>query len=314
MSTPPFASRLKTRHLVLLAQLDRDRSVLKAAEAIGTSQPAASKLLRELEQALGVPLFERHARGVVPTAYGDVLIRHALSVMSEMRRAQEEVDSLKAGRQLSVAIGTVMYPGTRLVPQTVARLAELHPQLQVVLDMDFSLPLMARLKEGRLDIAIARMLDPTDAADVQFEPLAEEPHSLVVRPAHPLARRRRLALEDLVDQAWILPPSGSILRERLDAMFLQRGLSLPARVVETSSLPITTNLLWQSDMVVALPPEVVQPYCSSGLLKILPVDLGVRMDSFGLITRRGRRLSQGATEALGVLREVAAQLFSPPPA
>lgn len=309
MSTPPFASRLKTRHLVLLAQLDRDPSVLKAAEAIGTSQPAASKLLRELEQTLGVPLFERHARGVLPTPYGEVLIRHALSVMSEMRRAQEEVDALKAGRQLSVAIGTVMYPGTRLVPQTVARLAELHPQLQVVLDMDFSLPLMARLKEGRLDIAIARMLDPADAADFQFEPLAEEPHSLVVRPGHPLARKRRLVMDDLVGQAWILPPAGSILRERLDAMFLQRGLSLPARVVETSSLPITTNLLWHSDMVVALPAEVVQPYCDSGLLKILPIDLGVRMDSFGLITRRGHRLSRGATQALDVLREVAAQLF-----
>ena len=86
---------------------------------------------------------------------------------------------------------------------------------------------------------------------------------------------------------------------------MQRGLQMPGKIVETSSLPMMTNLLRHTDMLVALPEEVVQHYCDAGLLKVLPIDLGVRMDSFGIITRRGHGLSRGAEAALQALREAA---------
>jgi DNA-binding transcriptional LysR family regulator len=312
---PPLPSaRIKTRQLALLAHLDRERSVLRAAEAVGMSQPAASKLLRELEEFLGVRLFERHARGVEPTPYGEILVRHAHSVLAEIRRAQEEVDALKQGRLYRVSIGTVMSPGTDLVPMAVSLLEQRHPQMIVSVEMDYSRIIVAKLLEGRLDIAIGRILDPGDAAHLQFEALAEEPHSLIARPQHPLSRQRKLGIDDLVEHTWILPPGESILRERLNAMFLQRGLSLPQRIVETSSLPMITNLLRRTDMLVALPEEVVRPYCNAGMLVVLPIDLGVRMDSFGIITRRGHGLARGAAQTLSALREAAAAVYGARPA
>ena len=318
MSLAPIPSllntRIKTRQLALLAHLDRERSVLRAAEAIGMSQPAASKLLRELEEALGVNLFERHARGVEPTPYGEILVRHAHSVLSEIRRAHEEVDALRRGHLYRVSIGTVMSPGTDLVPMAVSLLEQRHLQMIVTVEMDFSRPLVAKLLEGRLDIVIARILDPQDAARLSFEALAQEPHSLIARRQHPLAKQRRLTIEDLVEHTWILPPPPSILRERLTAMFLQRGLSLPQKVVETSSLPMITNLLRRTDMLVALPHEVVRPFCDAGMLAVLPIDLGVRMDSFGIITQRGHSLSHGAVETLATLRETAAAVYGTPAA
>ncbi len=307
----PLSTRVKTRHFTLLAHLDRERSVLRAAEAIGMSQPAASKLLRELEDHLGVTLFERHARGVAPTPYGEVLVRHAHSVLSEIRVAQEEVDALRQGRLHRVSIGSVMSPCTELVPLAVSLLEQRYPQMVVSVQMDVSRAIVAMLLAGRLDIAIGRILDPDTAADLDFEALAEEPHSLVARPQHPLAKRRKLSVNDLVVQSWILPPAESILRERLNAMFLQRGLSLPEKIVETTSLPLTTSLLRRTDMLVALPEEVVRPYCDAGMLCVLPIDLGVGMDSFGLITRRGHRLASGAVETLAALREAAAALYGP---
>lgn len=219
------------------------RSLLHAAEAAGMSQPAASKLLRELEEALGVPLFERHARGVEPTAYGEVLVRRAHAVLAEIRSAQDEVRALQRGERYRVAIGSVMSPGTDLLPNALALLEQRHPRMVVSVEMDTSRPLVTRLLEGRLDIVIGRILDPDSAHMLAFESLAEEPHSLIARAGHPLSRRRRLGVEDLVDYTWVLPPRDSILRERLNAMFLQRGLPLPARVVETSSVPMITNLL-----------------------------------------------------------------------
>lgn len=314
-SLPPLPSpRIKTRQLALLAHLDRERSVLHAAQAVGMSQPAASKLLRELEESLGISLFERHARGVEPTAYGEILVRHAHSALSDIRRGLEEIDALKQGRVYRISIGTVMSPGTDLVPMAVTLLAQRYPQLIVSVEMDYSRTIVAKLLEGRLDIAIGRILDPGDAADLQFEALAEEPHSLIARSQHPLTQQRQLSVDDLVKHTWILPPPASILRERLNAMFLQRGLSLPERIVETSSLPMITNLLRRSDMLVALPEEVVRPYCDSGMLTVLPIDLGVRMDSFGIITRRGDSLARGATQALAALREAAAAVYGAPAA
>lgn len=305
----PAHTRIKTRQMLLLAHLDRERSVLRAADAAGMSQPAASKLLRELEEALGVALFERHARGVEPNAYGRILMRHAHSVLSEIRRAQEEVEALKRGERYRVAIGSVMSPGTELLPKALAMLEQRHPQMVVSVEMDTSRPLVAKLLEGRLDIVIGRVLDPENAAGLAFEPLAEEPHSLIARAGHPLSRRRKLGVEDLVGCTWVLPPSESILRERINAMFLQRGLQLPARIVETSSVPMITNLLRRSDMLVALPEDVVRPYCDAGMLRVLPIELNVRMDAFGLITRRGHTLSGDAQEALQALREAARTVY-----
>ncbi len=307
--SPLLSTRIKTRQLALLTHLDQERSVLRASEAIGMSQPAASKLLRELEECLGVTLFERHARGVVPTPYGDILVRHAHSVLSEIQRAQEEVDALKQGRLHRVSIGTVMSPCTELLPLAISLLEQRHPQMVVNVQMEFSHTLVAMLLGGQVDIAIGRILDPNTAAELDFEPLAEEPHSLIARPQHPLASRNKLRMNDLVGQTWILPPTESILRKRLDAMFLQRGLSLPEKIVETTSLPLTTSLLRRTDMLVALPEVVVRPFCEAGMLCVLPIDLGVRMDSFGIITRRGHRLAQGGTETLIALREAAATLY-----
>jgi DNA-binding transcriptional LysR family regulator len=310
-SVPPLppTTRIKTRQLVLLAHLDRLRSLLHAADAAGMSQPAASKLLRELEDALGVTLFERHARGVEPTAYGEIVMRRANSVLSEIRRAQEEVEALKRGESFQVSIGTVLSPGTDLVPMAVALLEQRFPQMVVRVETDTSRPMVARLLGGLLDIVVGRILDPEHAATLAFEPLAEEPHKLIARAGHPLARRRKLRVEDLVGHTWVLPPVDSVLRERLNAMFLQRGLPLPDRIVETSSLPMTTNLLRRTDMLVALPHEVVRPYCDAGMLCVLSVDLGVRMDSFGIITRRGHGLSRGAEAALDALRQTARVVY-----
>lgn len=309
MATSFAPARIKTRQMVLLAHLDRERSVLRAADAAGMSQPAASKLLRELEESMGVELFERHARGVEPNAYGEIVMRHAHTVLSEIRRAQEEVEALKRGQRYRVAIGCVLSPATDLLPMALSLLAQRHRQMLVSVEMDTSRQMVERLLEGQLDIVIGRIADAEHATELAFEALADEPHSLIARAGHPLARRRRLRVEDLVDHTWVLPPVGSLLRDRLDALFLQRGLPLPSRVVQTQSVPMITNLLRRSDMLVALPEEVVRPYCDAGMLRVLPIELNVRMDAFGLITRRGHALSPHAEEALQVLREAAQSVY-----
>ena len=305
------ASRLKTRHLLLLLHLYEQRSVVRAAEAANMTQPAASKLLAEMEDMLGVQLFERHARGVEPTWYGQVLIRRARSALSEIGRAHDEIAALRAGRMGQASIGTVVNPGTTLVPQAIAAVKRDFPEILIRVEMDYSRPLVAKLLDGQLDIVIGRIMGPEGVGELEFEPLADEPHSVIVRTGHPLAERGKVNHADLVDYGWIMPPAASVLRNRLDSVFLEHGLSPPSSIVETSALPVIIHLLRHSDMLAALPAESVSPYLQTGQMQALPIDLGVRMDYFGIIRRRDQQLSPGAERVLGALRVAARQIYPP---
>ena len=298
-------SHLKTRHLVLLVELGRHGSIMHAAQAANLTQPAASKLLGELEHVLGVQLFERLPRGVSPTWYGAVLIRRAGAALAEMDAAHQEVMELLAGARGRVDVGSVLTPATTLVPEAVNLLKRRHARVHVSITVDTSKLLIERLRGGELDIVVGRILDTDAANELHFEPVTDEPHSLIVRTGHPLLQQSGLNLAELSRHSWILPPAGSILRDRLTALFLSQGLEPPVETVETMALPVIANLLSGSDMVVAMPRELMQPYIDSGLLAVMPFELGVRMDVYGIVTRRGHQLSPGAEAMLATLREVA---------
>lgn len=302
-------SHLKMRQLVLLVELGRHGSILHAAAAANLTQPAASKLLAELEHALNVQLFERLPRGVLPTWYGEVLIRRAGAALAEMDAAHQEVMELLAGLSGKVSVGSVLTPSVGLLPDAVKLLKARHAKVRVAIAVDTSKLLTERLRSGEFDIVIGRILDSSAAAELHFEPITDEPHSLIAGAGHPLAGRTDLTLEDLALEPWIVPPAGSILRDRLTALFLSRGLEPPADTVESLALPVIVNLLAGSRMVVALPEELVRPYLAMGLVTILPCELGLKMDLYGIVTRRHHRLSPGAEAMLATLREVVAQRY-----
>jgi len=301
-------SHLKTRQLVLLVELGRHGSILHAAQAAHLTQPAASKLLADLEHALGVKLFERLPRGVAPTWYGEVMIRRAGAALAELDAGHQEVMELLAGLSGRVAVGAVLTPATTLLPAAVTLLKQRQPRVHIAVSVDTSKLLIQHLQGGALDIVIGRVLDSESAAQLSYEPLTDEPHSLIARVGHPLAGRAGLGLAELAQQGWILPPAGSILRDRLTALFLSAGLDQPQQTVETLALPVVTSLLRQSDMVAALPEELVRPYLDAGLLTVLDFALGLRMDDYGIVTRRGHQLSPGAQLMLDCLREAAATM------
>ena len=305
-------SHLKTRHLVLLVELGKHGSIMHAAQAANLTQPAASKLLGELEHVLGVQLFDRLPRGVAPTWYGSVLIRRAGAALAEMDAAHQEVLELLAGSRGRVAIGSVLTPASGLVPEAVNLLKSRHARVQVSIMVDTSKLLIERLRGGELDMVIGRILSHEALSELHFEPVTDEPHSLIVRAGHPLLEQATITLAELARQSWIMPPGGSILRERLTALFLSKGLEPPTETVETMALPAIAALLTGSDMVIALPRELMEPYLGNGRLAVLPFELGITMDVYGIVTRRGHQLSPGAEAMLATLREVAARRHRAP--
>ncbi|WP_019924345.1 LysR family transcriptional regulator [Duganella zoogloeoides] len=306
MSDRFVRSHLKMRHLILLVELGRHASIANAAAAARLTQPSASRLISDLEHVLGIQLFERMARGVVPTWAGKMLIRRAGVALAEMDAAHFEISTLLSGIGGRVAIGSVLTPATNILMQAIKLFKARSQKASLVVDFSTSKSMVERLLDGQLDMVLGRILDTSTVPLLNFEPITDEVHHLIVRATHPLVGRANLQLAELVEQSWIVPPAGSILRDRLTALFLSEGLDPPVETVETLSVPLVVSLVTNTDMLVALPKELVQAQLAAGELVALPFDLKLRMDVYGIITRQGHVLSPGAEIMVDALREAAA--------
>lgn len=307
-------TRVRTRQLQVVVHVLQHGSVLRAAEELGMSQSAASRLLADLERQVGTALFERHARGMSPTSAGAVVARHAQAVMAAFSRAQADLMRLGHSERVHVALGSLLSPCSEYLPAALLRLAREEPNIVVGVHVDTSRALIRGLLESRHDIVVARVGDATLEPELVFEPLVPEEFCVVARPGHPLAGRRRLSLAEIATQRWVLPPAGADLRQRLDTLWLQNGLPPLTSSFETLAAPLILSLLRMSDAVAALPREFVRPYARARSLAVLRIELGARSDRFGLVTRRHERLVPEALRVLRALREQAALSYRPAPA
>jgi DNA-binding transcriptional LysR family regulator len=308
-----FRTRLKTRQLLLVVALADEGGIHRAAAALNMTQPAASKLLRELEETIGAILFERLPRGMRPTLYGEALIRHARAALGSLDQAHEELAALKAGHLGQVAVGAITSPGLRLVPPAVAAVKGTHANIRVSVEIDTSNVLLERLAQDKLDIVVGRLSAEHDKLHLRYEPLTGEPVSAVVRPGHPLLDRTSVSLADVERAAWVVPPAGSVLRHRFELMFQRASLAPPANVVETAALLFITRVLEQSDMIAVLAEDVARYYAAHGIVTVLPIEMDCRMDDFGIITRTGRLYSPAASVMVDAIRAAARHVYGVDP-
>ncbi|HET7792997.1 MAG TPA: LysR substrate-binding domain-containing protein [Rhizobacter sp.] len=302
-------ARLKTRQLLLLVVLAEEGNLHRAAQVLNMTQPAASKLLKDLEDVLEVPLFERLPRGMQPTWYGETMIRHARVALASLNEANEELTALKAGRFGQVGVGAITSTGLMLLPPAVALVKQEQPTLRVMLEIDTSDVLMERLAQGKLDILVARLFERHDKSQIRYERLASEPVCAVVRPGHPLLGMAGLTLRDVVGAGWIVPPAGSVLRHRFELMFQEEGLAPPINMVETAALLFMTRMLQQSDMLAVIGADVARYYASHGIVAVLPLEMPCHMDDFGIITRTDRLLSPAAKVMMKALKTSSLSIY-----
>jgi len=297
-------ARLKTRQLLLLVALAEEGNIHRAAQVLSMTQPAASKLLKDLEDVLEVSLFDRLPRGMRPTWYGETMIRHARMALASLNQAHDELTALKTGHFGQVGIGAITSPGLSLLPAAVAQVKQAHPSLRISLDIETSPVLLDRLEQGQLDIVVGRLFAEHDKNNLRYEPLTEELVCAITRPGHPMLGMTGLTLRDVLSAGWIVPPAGSVLRHRFDLMFQQDGLTPPLHTIETSALLFITRMLQQSDMIAVLGSEVAQYYVAHGIAAVLPLPMPCHMDAFGIITRSDRLLSPAAKVMMRALKEV----------
>ena len=296
--------RLNFRHLQLLVQLQALGSISDTARAMGTTQPALSKWLKELEDEVGAALFDRHARGLTATAHGDALLTHAHRMLYEMGRAREQLDALQDGGARRVLLGAAPASITQAVPLAVAAFLRRHPGGRVDVREDTMSRLLEALDQGALDAVVGVLDDYSPRPGLRSEPLYREPMRILVRRGHPLAGRARLDWPDLLASEWILWPRGTNNRRRLDHAIVQAGLEpLPCRV-ESSSLLANATLVRESDLLCAVSARLADWFDGRGDVVALdfPADVA---NTIGVVWREQPLQLASTLDMLACLREAA---------
>ncbi|WP_339426121.1 LysR family transcriptional regulator [Pseudomonas proteolytica] len=313
MSSPLISrslfNRLRYKHLHMLVALSSSQNLHRASQALNMSQPAATRMLREIEDMFACDLFERLPRGMRPTALGKELIRFAESALSGLDRCAEDLMARQQGGYGYLAIGTIMGAAPDLVMDSIAQIKSLNPQLRIRIMGDTSDQVIQLLEQGRIDLAIARRNTATNSEHYSFEPLGNERLLVVVHAGHPLAQRASLPLEELVsDWPWILQPESSPARIGFDEALQRLALPLPADIIECSSVYSMQQLIQLTDAIMVLSESALRDYLKMGLVVELPVELEVTLAPFGILLRKGEPVSHELGLFIDLLRHKARAL------
>jgi DNA-binding transcriptional LysR family regulator len=297
----PLATRLKLRQLALIVALAERRSLRQAASDVAITQPAATKLLRDLEDAVGLTLFTRHAWGMAPTPYGEALVRHARALLTGVGEASDELSALAAGATGFLRVGGVTGAVPGLLAPAIQLIQRERPGIKLFVLVNTSEVMLAALRDGTLDVAVCPLPGDADVSNFEVSRLTDEPLRIVARAGHPLARRRSIPVAALADTAWIMQTPESPLRRDVDAMLAAAG-QRPASILETVSIVATIALLQESDALTVMPQALARHYARFGMVKELPVRVSTPSSRYEVITRAHRELSPAAQAFLALLR------------
>jgi DNA-binding transcriptional LysR family regulator len=300
-----WTHRLRLRNVKMLLSLAQTRNISHSAAMLNTTQPGLSKWLKDLEEDIGLPLFERHTRGLIPTHYGEVLIEHARRLEAQLDRASHDMEALREGSAGRVVIGASGAAASDTAPLAILRLLDRMPQAHVSLVEGTTDRLLEQLAQGNLDLAMGRTAPERIDPSIESESLYMDPIQLVARPRHPLFSRQQLTWADLQQYRWIVWPQGTPVRTALDRALAEAGESLPRDAVETNSVTSNLTLLNNSDMIGVASHRAALRLSQMNTLRILPV----RLSGFGGVALYWRQESfraQAVQVAMDCIREVVA--------
>jgi LysR family transcriptional regulator of gallate degradation len=305
------AALFHTRRLSSAAMLADVHHVSTVAHLCGVTQPAISASIARLEESLGQPLFQRTARGMVPTPVGERWVVRFKRVLAELRNIQADVAALKGAIEGVVTVGALPLVRTMVLPTAIANVLARHPRLRVrTLESPYG-DLCARLLSADVDFILGA-LRPLRDTSLTTRVLLHEDIVLIARADHPLARQASIGFDDLFRYPWVLSRASSPLRGQLNEFFRRKGHPPLAPSVETADLALLRGLLLHSDMLTALSVHQLHYEFESGGLAALDFPLDGMRREIGVTLRSGAQLSPGARALLDEVTRLAATAAASP--
>lgn len=280
----PFDNRLRDAFLAIATH----GSIGRAADALNLSQPTLSRMIKRLEQRLGVPLFDRFASGVTLNVYGEALLPFASRMDIESSHALDEIERLRTGSLGVLRIGTAVSVGIHLLPPIFHRMTRENANLRIEVMEGAQDTLEPALLNRQVDIIISTDLPPSDdmtRLDIVFTDYG----AVIASPDHPLRAREGLTVADLHEAPWVLPPRDTQPRRGFERVIARLGGTPPPITVETWSAPMMKALVAESGFLSWLPQPLYEFEQKAGLIAELDV-AGMKTPRRMYMYRRSRGL------------------------
>jgi DNA-binding transcriptional LysR family regulator len=298
-----WTNRLRLRQLQVLGSLIETQNISHSAQRLNLTQPALSKWLKELEVDLGLPLFERHARGLRPTAYARTLNEYASRVGNELDRARDEMTALQQGSSGRAVIGASGAAIASTVPHAVLATLAKMPKASIEIVEGPMDRLFQQLARREIDIAVGRLYTDHRNPEIASESLYDEQLLFAVRLKHPLATIKNLTWPDLLSQRWVVWPRALPVRGVLETALCKAGLAVPSDSVQSNSLIATIALVAESDMVAVVAERAIEVFERRKTLTRLPIKLKTQ-SAVMAYWRRDEPMSATVASLLQSLRQV----------
>ncbi|MCP1660782.1 LysR family transcriptional regulator [Neisseria perflava] len=240
-----WTRRVRLRHLEIVLALAENGNISQTAADLNMTQPGISRWLKELEDDIGLPLFERHARGLKPTAHGEVLVKHARELLNYLDLTRDDMKARKQHGSGLVRIGCSGATTTNTAPEVVAELTD----CQILLLESTMDELLAKLQNGSLDMIIGRSTHRLLPENIGHETVYIEPLHFIAGTHHPLAKEAKVSWKQLYQYRWLVWPPNTPIRQELEASLLHARKSLPPDHIESNSANFNVNLLEQTDFI-----------------------------------------------------------------
>src|SRR5262249_30631462 len=276
---------MELRDIEYFEEIAEQRHVGRAAERLGLSQPALSKSLRRLEDALQVKLFDRNAKGLELTVEGSLLLARARDLRLSLRNVAREVTDVSQGRAGHLRIGVGPSVPTRLISNALARLFIEAPRVTARVTISDADEIIPALRKGELDLNINLMhARPPDG--LCYVQLYEDECAVCASMTHRLSRRSKVSLDELSRERWASTEPVLPTPQRLNSAFDEHGLPRPQVALESRSLSMRLQAVASSDLL-AYPSRLrIEQFVADGhALAVLPVQELVWWRPVGAIHR-----------------------------
>jgi DNA-binding transcriptional LysR family regulator len=302
--------RLRLRDLHAFFTVVQFGSMAKAAVQLGVSQPAVSKVVADLEHALGVRLLDRNRRGVEPTIYGQALLKRGLVAFDELKQSVRDIEFLASSAQGEVRIQcTESAAATTILPQLVGRFSKTYPRVALHVDSIVSPALgLPALRDRKYDLILGWLPRPLPddfcSDDLKVESLFDDRLIIAAGSHHRWARRRRVDLADLVHEPWIMQAPNTWNYARLAQALQARGLDMPKSQLVTLSTPLRIHFLANGPFI----SMIAQSLALHNSLIVLPLGLPAWEFPIAIVTMKNRTLSPVVERFIACAREVTSTL------
>ncbi|MEI9805457.1 MAG: LysR family transcriptional regulator [Pseudolabrys sp.] len=295
--------RLRVRDLYILSAVVKAGSMAAAARQLRMSQPAVSEAVANLEQILRVRLLDRSPRGIQPTIYANALLKRSAAVFDELKQSVRDIEFLVDPTIGQLTIGCPESIATTVLPQILERFLQLYPRIVLHID-DVPSPAIRApgLRERRHDLIFARWHpDNVPVDDLDMEPLFDDPF-VVAAGQHTLwARRRKIALAELANERWILPPPAAWNYAWIARELKARGLGPPNASIVAINAHLNSHFLKNGQFLTVRP----RSWVLGNGLAVLPVDVPLLPMPVAIVTLKNRTLSPVVERFADCAREVA---------